>query len=127
MAAEFRIDTGASLFDTPDAYLNITSSMLQALRQHGFSDPPEARFSGSGVGGAVELPVYRLAAVTLGSLVLERPLAIVQPRQGIFANDETPGFIANYTLDRWKRVVIDYCDETLDLPDSHLTTRHQAP
>lgn len=116
-SAEFRIDTGASLFETPETYLNITAAMLDALAARGFDRKPAQRLSGTGVGGAVELPVYRLDRVAFGTIELQQPMAIVQPRQGIFARDETPGFIANYTLHGWKRVVIDYLDSTLDLPE----------
>lgn len=113
-----RIDTGASLFDTPDAYLNITSHMLSALRTAGARHRVESRLKGTGVGGTVELPVVRLDSAKLGVLTIERPFAIVQPAVGAFENRDAPGFVGNYTLSTVGRVVFDYLDETLDVPDA---------
>lgn len=114
---EFRIDTGASLFDSTDTFLNITSSVEKKLRAAGFKEKPAFRLQGSGVGGPVDLPVIRLESVRLGLITIDRPYAIVQPPVGIFADPAMPGFVGNYTLKSLGRVVFDYLDLTLDVLD----------
>jgi hypothetical protein len=112
----FRIDTGASLFDTEDVYLNITRTVADDLHRAGQDPRPVQTLSGAGVGGPVDLPVLQLASAALAGRELARPFAITQPAAGIFADPATPGFIANYTLDGFGRIVLDYLDATLDLP-----------
>ena len=112
----FRVDTGASLFDTDEVYLNITRTVADELVRTGQDPKPVKTFSGGGVGGSVTLPVLQLKSISFGGRAMDKPFAITQPPQGIFADPATPGFIANYTLDGFGCVVFDYLDGTLDLP-----------
>ncbi len=91
--------------------------MADALAREGQDLTPIKRFSGSGVGGMVTLTVIRLGSAALGSYSLDRPFAIVQPAQGVFADPSVPGFVANYTLDRFGRVVFDYIGSVLVVDD----------
>lgn len=110
-----RIDTGASLFETQEAYVNIPEHARRSLEARGIVHAEEFALSGSGVGGTVRLPVIRLDRLELGGVEIERPLAIVQPRAGVFARDDAPGFVGSYTLAPLGRIVIDYLDGTLDV------------
>jgi len=107
-STDFRIDTGASLFDTKDAYLNITSTVRESLKKSGFDPKPEFTLEGSGVGGPIKLPVIRLDSLQIGDRRIDRPCAIVQPPVGIFADPSMPGFIANYTLESLGKITFDY-------------------
>jgi predicted aspartyl protease len=113
VATEFRIDTGASLFDAKDVFCNITSSVRESLKKQGFDPKPEFTLGGSGVGGPIELPVIRLESLQIGDRRIDRPCAIVQPPVGIFADPAVPGFVANYTLESLGTVTFDYLGSAL--------------
>lgn len=85
VATSLRLDTGASLFDTPDVYVNVTEDVWDELRRADPALAPERHFTGAGVSGAVTLPVARIDALAVGATTIERPHVIVQPRQGYFA------------------------------------------
>ena len=95
---ELRIDTGASLAPSADAYLNLTLAQARELELTG---PPVAVFTATGTGGAaLELPVHRLETAVIAGTRLERPFAIVQPAVGYFARADAVGFVGNSVLDK---------------------------
>src|SRR6185503_12898253 len=65
-ATELRIDTGASLFETVDVYVNIPASVWEELRRADPQLAPVGSLSGTGAGGKVELPVARIQALLVG-------------------------------------------------------------
>lgn len=104
-----RIDTGASLFDTDDVYVNVVQSTLERLRAERGDMQPSGRLGATGAGGAaVELAVYDVASLSLGPLTFARPHLIVQPPAGYFASPDAVGFLGNNLLEKCGRVVIDY-------------------
>lgn len=115
LEVELRLDTGASLFESPDVYLNVPASVWAELRA---SDPtlaPDHHLSGSGVGGTVSLPVVRLQRLLIGDLAFDRPYAIVQPEAGYFARPEAVGFVSNNLLEKYGPVLLDYTANELHL------------
>lgn len=104
---DFRIDTGASIFESADVYLNITASTWEGLRARRPALAPESYLSASGVGGDLRLPVARIEAARFGSAVVPRPFVIVQPRVGYFARTDAVGFISNNLLEKYSPIVID--------------------
>ena len=106
--ADFRIDTGASLFDSDEVYVNVTTEVWTDLRA---ADPdlrPHTHFTGSGIGGELRLPVARIASLELGGLLVRDPHVIVQPPRGYFATEGACGFFGNNLLEKHGRVRIDY-------------------
>ncbi|MEZ5344767.1 MAG: retropepsin-like aspartic protease [Pyrinomonadaceae bacterium] len=113
--ADFRLDTGASLFETEDIYLNTTQNIWESLK---VADPklaPETYFSGSGVGGTVRLPVARINNFRIGDIENKNVYVIVQPKAGYFARDDAVGFISNNFLEKYDPVTIDYLSKRIFL------------
>jgi hypothetical protein len=104
-----RIDTGASLFETPDVYVNIPAPLWSALRERHPDLAPSTSFKGTGADGqSVDLPVAEVPGATIGPLQLERAFVIVQPEAGYFADPAAKGFVGNNFLRRLGRVTLDY-------------------
>lgn len=104
-----RIDTGASLFETPDVYVNIPSRTWQALRSRHRELTPSTYFKGTGADGTtVDLPVARVPDARVGPLRLDSVFVIVQPETGYFADRDALGFVGNNFLRQFERVTLDY-------------------
>lgn len=111
---DFRLDTGASLFETDDIYVNITTIDWNAIKQHSPTLIPESYLYGTGVNNEqIELPVVRLAKVTVSKFEIVHPYVIVQPEQGYFAQPDAVGFISNNLLEKYDCVAIDYINNRL--------------
>ncbi|HEX5131500.1 MAG TPA: pepsin/retropepsin-like aspartic protease family protein [Candidatus Krumholzibacteria bacterium] len=109
-----RIDTGASLFDTPDVYVNIPVRVWEALRARHTELAPTTHFQGTGADGqTVELPVVPVPDSTIGALRLDSVFVIVQPEAGYFAGPDAKGFVSNNYLRRLGRVTLDYASGRL--------------
>jgi predicted aspartyl protease len=111
----FRLDTGASIFETKDVYLNITEGTWERLRQLDPALRPERYFTGSGVGGEIKLPVARIKNLSAGKAHISSPFVIVQPKAGYFARPDAAGFVSNNLLEKFSPVTIDYRRRTLYL------------
>jgi hypothetical protein len=104
-----RIDTGASLFDSDDVYVNVPTRMWKQLRDRDPSLAPSTRFRGTGANGeAVELPVARVRGVEIGERTLDAVFLIVQPEAGYFASPDAKGFVGVNFLEKLGRVTLDY-------------------
>ncbi len=104
-----RLDTGASLFDAPDVYVNVPPRLWDELRARQPALAPTSQLRGTGADGAeVLLPVVPLAGAVVGPRSLERVFLIVQPAQGYFALPEAKGFVGNNFLEKLGRVTLDY-------------------
>jgi hypothetical protein len=115
IVADFRLDTGASLFETPDVYLNVTEDVWKRLTALDPELKPERYFGGSGVGGAVKLPVARIKRFSVNTITVTSPFVIVQPKIGYFARPDAAGFISNNFLEKFSPVTIDYLESRLYL------------
>lgn len=109
----FRYDSGSSLFDTKDIYLNVTASVLDSLLKRNPSLEPKFKLSASGIGGSVELPVYRVDSVSLQTISIFAPFLIAQPRQGYFARPDAVGFFGNNLLEKTQKATIDFPNRTM--------------
>lgn len=125
VSTQLRLDTGASLFDSEDVYVNVTGRVWEELRRLDPALAPSQYFTGTGTGGEVRLPVARIGSLSLGERTLERPWVIVQPAQGYFARPDAVGFVGNNLLEKFGRVTIDYPGRRLAL--GPLTTRAPEP
>jgi hypothetical protein len=109
IGTRLRIDTGASLFDSKDVYVNIPAPLWQALRRGHPALTPVTAFQGTGANGrAVDLPVAAIADSRIGTLDLARLFVIVQPEVGYFAEPDAMGFVSNNFLRKLGRVTLDY-------------------
>jgi hypothetical protein len=113
--AEFRLDTGASLFETQDVYLNVTASVWEQLTALDAKLKPTAYLTGGGIGGEVKLPVARIRKFSAGTASISSPFVIVQPKLGYFARSDAVGFISNNLLEKFSPVTIDYLERKLYL------------
>ena len=103
-----RIDTGASLFETPNVYVNIPPSVWRALLDRHPDLVPSVHFQGTGAGGeAVDLPVAAVPSGRIGARDLGRVFVIVQPAAGYFAAPDAKGFVSNNFLRMCGRVALD--------------------
>lgn len=115
LAADFRLDTGASIFETSDIYLNITENTWERLTALDSELKPERYFRGGGIGTEVKLPVTRIKSFTIGTISFPKPFVIVQPKLGYFARLNAVGFISNNLLEKFSPVTIDYIKPNLYL------------
>ena len=110
-----RIDTGASLFDTPDVYVNITTPTWERLRAADRAITPVDSLHATGTGGEFSLPVARVGRITIGAIRVESPFVIVQPPRGYFARADAVGFVSDNLLERFSPVILDYAGRRLYL------------
>ena len=111
---QLRIDTGASLFESDDVYVNVPEHVWAELRGRHPVLAPSSRLQGTGADGrSVELPVVSVPGVEVGPLALDAAFIIVQPVAGYFAAPEAKGFVGNNYLEKLGRVTIDYRGQRL--------------
>lgn len=111
---DFRLDTGASLFETDDVYINITTNDWNAIKKDIPALKPESYLYATGITSEqVILPVVRLEKITIGEFEIDNPYVIVQPEQGYFALPDAVGFISNNLLSKYDIVAIDYINNRL--------------
>lgn len=104
-----RIDTGASLFETEDVYVNVPTRTWEALRARDPELKPTSHLQGTGANGeAVALPVAKVKGARIGPVELESVFVIVQPEVGYFTDPEAKGFVGNNFLEKVGRVTLDY-------------------
>lgn len=115
LAADFRLDTGASIFETSDIYLNITENTWERLIALDPELKPERYFRAGGIGKEVKLPVARIKSFAIGAISFPKPFVIVQPQLGYFARLGAVGFISNNLLEKFSPVTIDYIKHNLYL------------
>lgn len=113
---ELRYDSGASLFDDPHLWINLSQPQHEAVLGGREPGPPLQVLGGSGTGGAVRLPVYAGERFRLGGIEWAGPRLIVQPPQGYFARPEAVGFLGNAAFRPFGLVVIDYPGGGLIVP-----------
>ena len=104
----FRYDSGSSLFDSEDIYLNTTEGVLAELLKTDSTLKPSAHFSGTGVGGTVRLAVYKTDSVTMNELTINNPNLIIQPPQGYFARPDAVGFFGNNLMEKFRQITLDF-------------------
>jgi predicted aspartyl protease len=117
---DFRIDTGASLFETDDIYVNIPPGTWDTLRRRDPFLRTTSVLKGVGLGGEIELPVGRINSLAVKEFSVDRPFVIVQPKQGYFARPDAAGFVSNNLLEKYSPVVVDYVGENLILTQNDL-------
>lgn len=116
---ELRLDSGAATLQglEPGPYLNLPTAVWNKLREK----QPQYRFytslNASGMGGTVELNVGHINSLELGPLHFEQPSVVVQPAQGIFANDDAVGFISLNLFESGKWLTLDYEAGRIYLPE----------
>ena len=111
---QLRIDTGASLFESGDVYVNVPERVWAEIQLRHPGLAPSSRLQGTGADGrTVELPVVSVPGVEVGLLELEAAFIIVQPAAGYFATPEANGFVGNNYLEKLGRVTIDYRGQRL--------------
>ena len=104
-----RLDTGASLFASPDVHVNVPPLLWDELRSRHPDLVPIRHLTGAGAdGSSVQLPVVPLADAVVGPRPLARVLLVVQPAQGYFARPDAKGFVGNNFLEKLGRVTLDY-------------------
>lgn len=113
---ELRYDSGASLFDSPHLWLNLSEPQFRQVRGEADPGPPTAILGASGAGGQMTLKAWTAGVFRLGGLEWREPRLIVQPSQGYFARPEAVGFIGNAAFEPFGLVVIDYSAGRIVVP-----------
>lgn len=113
---KLRHDSGAGLFKTDEAYVNVTEDQHRPLAAATPDARPVATLGGSGVGGSVKLPVYRAGSLEIGAFRREAPKLIVQPKQGYFARPDAVGFVGDYVFWPEGGMIFDYPGRRVILP-----------
>lgn len=113
IATFFRYDSGSSLFETNDIYINTTTSVFEKLQKSDNPLKPVAHLSASGVGGNIEIPVYKINSVLLDRIEVKQPYLIIQPKQGYFARPDAVGFFGNNLFEKFKKITIDFINKNI--------------
>lgn len=108
-----RYDSGSSLFETAEIYLNSTTTVLEALIKIDTSLKPVKQLTATGVGGNIKIPVYKINSVLLSDLRIEQPFLIIQPNQGYFARTDAVGFFGNNLMEKFEKVNIDFVNDRI--------------
>src|SRR5690606_20693023 len=93
--------------------INTTTSIFEKLLNADSTLKPITHLSASGVGGNIELPVYKIKIVLLGNIEVKQPFLIVQPKQGYFARVDAIGFFGNNLLEKFQKVSIDFINKKI--------------
>lgn len=108
IAVAFRYDSGSSLFETDEIFINTTTAVFRQLVAADSLLKPALTLTGSGIGGAANLFAYKLDSVVLGSIVIADPFIIVQPEAGYFARKDAIGFFGNNLMEKFPQISIDF-------------------
>jgi hypothetical protein len=109
LEVQLRIDTGASLFESKDVYVNVPPRAWSALHAENPRLAASTHFEGTGADGSkVILPVVPVSGVRIGPLSIGSAFLIVQPEAGYFATPEAKGFVSNNYLEKLHRVTFDF-------------------
>jgi hypothetical protein len=127
VTADYRLDTGASLFDSANVYVNVTQGTWEQLQAKDPNLVPQRFFTGTGPGGEVKLPVSRIQSLSVGTIVVTAPYVIVQPRAGYFVRKDAIGFLSNNFLEKYSPVIVDYLNKTLYLSQPDKISAAQPP
>jgi hypothetical protein len=63
---------------------------------------------GKGVGGNLYLDVVKLMSLQLDTIEIRRAYIVIQPKEGIFRDDNTVGFFGNNLLEKYNYVTFDF-------------------
>jgi hypothetical protein len=94
MPVDLRFDTGSATMTIEGPYLNITTSMWQALRGRHPEYRVHKALEAHGIGGKVSLDVGTITSLEVGPLRFDGIKVVIQPAVGYFANPDAVGFIA---------------------------------
>jgi hypothetical protein len=94
LQAPLRLDSGSATMTIDGPYLNITTSMWEALRARHPEYQVHDVLKANAIGGEVHLQVARISSVDIGPLHFDNPSVVVQPPVGYFARPDAVGFIA---------------------------------
>ena len=111
--AYFRYDSGASLFETDEVYLNVTTKLFNEILHNDPKQKPVSYLSGTGIGGEIQLPVYQIDIMNVGNLSIKKPYLIVQPEQGYFGRADAVGFFSNNLLEKFSSVTLDFISKNM--------------
>lgn len=103
-----RLDTGASIGDGPNIFVNVTEAFYERLRA---ADPglrPYTYFTAMGTGGEIRIPVVKARLLKLSRAEVPEPRLIIQPSVGYFAGPDAVGFLGAYALAQWPGFIVDY-------------------
>lgn len=115
-AVELRYDSGASLFNSPHLWINLSEPQFAAVLDGREPQPPVQMLGGSGAGSPLRLPVHLGERFRLGGIEWSEPRLIIQPRLGYFARPEAVGFLGNAAFRPFGLVVVDYPAGRLTVP-----------
>ncbi len=113
--AFFRYDSGSSLFDTKDIYVNTTTPIFGMIEKADSTLNPVQYLSAAGLGGNMQLPVYKIDSLLLNTIKIKEPFLIIQPMQGYFARQDAVGFVGNNLFEKFKIVTIDFIEKKIHI------------
>jgi hypothetical protein len=94
MEADLRFDTGSATMTVDGPYLNVTTSMWQALCQHHPEYRVHETLEANAIGGKLKLDVGTITSLEVGPLRFDGIKVVIQPPVGYFADPQAVGFIA---------------------------------
>ncbi len=115
LETDLRYNSASSLEKSNRQYLNLSHYQWVELKRRQRFLPHTTHFAAKGVGGYLYLQVVRLESMEAGALKLPYPYAIIQDKEGCFADPESIGFFGNSVLEAYRRVTLDFLHEEIIL------------
>lgn len=115
LITELRYNSGSSMEKSNRQYLNLSHFQWAELKRRQRFLPHTTHFAAKGVGGYLYLQVVRLESMEAGALKLSYPYAIIQDKEGCFADPQSIGFFGNSVLEAYRRVTLDFIHEEIIL------------
>lgn len=101
-----RYDSGASLFETKDVYINLPQRTFHVIKKA--EQQPLKFFTGTSPAGKIKLPVYHLQSLKFDRLEFSHVFVILQAEAGYFARSNALGFFSNNLLQRAGLIMLDF-------------------
>lgn len=101
-------NSGASLSNSNDTYINISYSQWQQLKKASPYVSHISAVGGKGVGGELEMQIVRITDMDFCSKQVSRPFLVIQPKEGYMSADDAIGFFGNNLLEKYQSVALDF-------------------
>lgn len=110
-----RYNSGSSMERSNRHYLNLSHFQWAELKRKQRFLPPANSMVAKGVGGFLYLQVVRLTSLESGAWKISHPYAIIQGKEGCFADSSSIGFFGNSMLEGYGRITIDFVNQQFTL------------
>ena len=112
-----RYDSGSSLFETKDVYINITTAIWDELTKSDSTINTGKFLTATGIGGEIKLPLGKIKQIDLVNDNFKGNVYVIcQPHQGYFSRADAVGFFGNNLFEKFHKIEIDFKAKRIYIP-----------